>query len=119
YARRVWLGLVFWFVAMNAASGLGTLAEMSAFQRRPVVQVAPIIFALTAFVPVALAPLVARELWPTSAWRDAGLLAALLLVGGGALALARSPTVARALAAAPSSSGSETPRSRRDDSART
>jgi poly-gamma-glutamate capsule biosynthesis protein CapA/YwtB (metallophosphatase superfamily) len=36
------------------------------------------------------------------------------LVGGGTLALARSPTVGRALAAAASSSGSETPRSRCD-----
>jgi drug/metabolite transporter (DMT)-like permease len=97
YAHRFWLGLGFWFVAMNVASGLGTLAEMSALQARPVAQVAPLVFALTTFVPVALAPLLAHEWWPASAWRELELLLALLLTGGGALALARSEPVVRTL----------------------
>jgi hypothetical protein len=116
YVGHAWLGLAFWIVAMNAAAGLGTLSEMSALQRRPVIQVAPIVLALTTFVPVALAPLLARELWPADAWRDAGLVAGLLLAGGGALSLARSPTVARVLAAESSSSASDTPRSPRAES---
>jgi drug/metabolite transporter (DMT)-like permease len=115
YARHLWLGLAVWFVAMNVASGLGTLSEMSALQRRPVAQVAPIIFALTTFVPVALAPLVAREWWPASGWRACGLVFSLLLVGGGALALARSKPVARVLAAEAASSSSGTPRSPREE----
>ena len=116
YAGHARAGLLFWFLAMNAAAGLGTLSEMSALQRRPVVQVAPFVFAMTTFVPVALAPLIAHELWPASASRAGGLVLGLLLVGGGAVALARSPTVARALAAKAKSSGSETPRSLREES---
>jgi drug/metabolite transporter (DMT)-like permease len=110
YLRHAWIVLAFWFVAMNVASGLGTLSEMSALQRRPVAQVAPLVFALTTFVPVALAPVIARESWSSSAWRDLGLVVALALVGGGALALARSRPIVRALAAEATSSASETAR---------
>jgi drug/metabolite transporter (DMT)-like permease len=116
YARHLWPALALWFVAMNAASGLGTLSEMSALQRRPVSQVAPMVFALTAFVPVALAPLVAREWWPVSTWRVCGLVLSLALIGGGALRLARSKPIARVLAAEATSSSSETPRSPREES---
>jgi drug/metabolite transporter (DMT)-like permease len=110
YLRHAWIALAFWFVAMNIASGLGTLSEMSALQRRPVAQVAPLVFALTTFVPVALAPAIAREWWSTSALRDLGLFVSLALVGGGALALARSRPVVRALAAEATSSVSDTAR---------
>ena len=116
YARHLWLGLAMWFVAMNVGSALGTLSEMSALQRRAVAQVAPMVFALTTFVPVGLAPLVAREWWPASPWRACGLVLSLLLVGGGALALARSKPVARALAAEATSSPSGTPRNPREES---
>ena len=116
YLRRAWPALAFWFVAMNAASGLGTLSEMSSLQRRPVAQVAPLVFALTTFVPVALAPAIAREWWSSSAWRDLGLVVSLLLVGGGALVLARSSPVTHALEAEASSSSSRTARKCRDAS---
>jgi drug/metabolite transporter (DMT)-like permease len=98
YSRGLWLGLGFWALVMGAASGLGTLGEMSALQRRPVAHVAPIVFALTTFVPVALAPLLAREWWPASALRDAGLAVGLVATGIGALALARAAPVGRVLA---------------------
>jgi drug/metabolite transporter (DMT)-like permease len=116
YATHLWLGVAFWFVLMNAAAGLGTLAEMSALQTRAVAQVAPLVFALTTFVPVALAPLLAREWWPASAARDVLLVLALLLTGGGALALARAEPIARALADA-SSTSSGTGRSPRAERA--
>jgi drug/metabolite transporter (DMT)-like permease len=87
--RHVWLGLLFWAAAMGAASALGTLGEMSALQRRPVAHVAPIVFALTTFVPVGLAPLLAGEWWPASPLRDAGIAAGLAAAGLGALVLAR------------------------------
>jgi hypothetical protein len=96
--RHAWLGLAAWFVAMNAASALGTLSEMSALQARPVAQVAPLVLALTAFVPVALAPLLAGEWWSSSPARDAGLVLAMLLVAGGALRLACSESLGRVLA---------------------
>ena len=110
YLRHAWPALAFWFVAMNAASGLGTLSEMSSLQRRPVAQVAPLIFALTTFVPVALAPAIAREWWSPSAWRDFGLVVSLLLVGGGAFVLARSSPLTHAFEAEARSSSSGTAR---------
>jgi hypothetical protein len=119
YSRRLWLGLVFWAAAMGLASGLGTLGEMSALQRRPVAHVAPIVFALTTFVPVALAPLLAREWWPASPLRDAGLAAGLLATGLGALAIARAGPVGRVLVPESRSSASGTariPRRSREDS---
>ena len=116
YLRHAWIALAFWFVAMNVASGLGTVSEMSSLQRRPVAQVAPLLFALTTFVPVALAPAIAREWWSSSAWRDLGLVVSLLLVGGGALRLARSAPVTHALEAEASSASSGTGRRSRDAS---
>jgi drug/metabolite transporter (DMT)-like permease len=110
YLGHAWIGIAIWFVAMNAASGLGTLSEMSALQRRRVTEVAPIIFSLTTFVPVGLAPLLAGEPWSSSPLLDAGLVSSLLLIGCGAVALARSAPVARTLAAEATSSSSGTGR---------
>ena len=62
---------------------------MSALQSRPVTHVAPLVLALTTFVPVALAPLLAHEWWPHSPLRLVGLVIGLLATGGGAAALAR------------------------------
>ena len=113
YSRHLWLGLLFWAAVMGVASGLGTLAEMSALQRRPVTHVAAIVFALTTFVPVALAPLLAREWWPSSGLRAAGLVVGLLATAVGALSLVGARPVRRILEAESSSaSGTElTPRS--------
>jgi hypothetical protein len=97
FVRHAWLGLAVWFVAMNAAAALGTLSEMSALQARPVAHVAPLVLALTTFVPVALAPLLADEWWSPSPARDVGLVLAMLLVGCGALLLARSDSLGRIL----------------------
>jgi hypothetical protein len=57
--------------------------------------VAPIIFAIELLVPVALAVLVVGEDWERSS--TVGIVVALALVVGGALSLARTPTVARLL----------------------
>lgn len=108
YTRKLWLGLLGWAVLMIMASMLGTLTEMSALQSRPVTHVAPLIFALTTFVPVALAPVLAREFWPSSPLRTAGLVVGLLLTGGGAAALATAAPVGRVLEAEASSSESVT-----------
>jgi drug/metabolite transporter (DMT)-like permease len=83
-------------VALAAvAAAVGTLSEQTALQRRQATQVAPIIFAIELLVPVALAVLVVGEDWERSSL--AGILVALALVVGGALSLARAPTVARLL----------------------
>jgi len=117
YAARAWLGLLFWFAAMLAASGVGTLSEMSALQRRPVARVAPLVFALTSLVPVALAPLVASETWPAHL-RGLVLALGVIVATSGATLLTRSPAVGRVLVADARSSASDTPRSDRADSAR-
>jgi hypothetical protein len=98
YARSAWLGLGLWFLAMTTASGVGTLSEMSALRRRPVTQVAPIVFALNTLVPVALAPLLAREAWPSAPGRVVGLVVALAALACGVVRLSRSSPVDRVLA---------------------
>ena len=115
YVHRLWAGAAVWFAAMLAASALGTLSEMSALQRRPVSQVAPIVFALNTYVPVGLAPLLAHEWWPASPARDLAIVASLALIAAGALVLARSAPVARVLASDASTSRSGTGRRPRDE----
>jgi len=97
-----------WFVGMAAAAGLGTLAESSAFQRRPATQVAPIVFGVTTLVPVALAPALADERWSGSAATRAGIVLSLVAVLAGIVLVARSAAVAAVLRAEASSSASET-----------
>jgi drug/metabolite transporter (DMT)-like permease len=95
--REAWAGLAIGVGVAAVAALAGTLSEQSALQRRQATQVAPIIFAIELLVPVALAVLVVGEDWERSS--ALGILAGLALVVGGALALARTPTVARMLEA--------------------
>jgi drug/metabolite transporter (DMT)-like permease len=95
--RHAWGAVLFGLVVAGMASLLGTLSEQSALQRRQATQVAPIIFAIELLVPVALAVLVVGEDWERSS--TVGIVVALALVVGGALSLARTPTVARLLEA--------------------
>jgi drug/metabolite transporter (DMT)-like permease len=95
--RHAWGGLVIGLVVAAIASLAGTLSEQTALQRRQATQVAPIIFAIELLVPVALAVLVVGEDWGGAS--AVGILAGLALVVGGALSLARTPTVARLLEA--------------------
>lgn len=118
YSLRHWLPVGAWFVAMNVASGVGTLSEMSALQRRPVSHVAPVVFALTTFVPVALAPLLVGEVWWSSPQRAAGVVLGLALVAAGAIALSVSAPLARVMAAEATRRESDTARSLRRESIR-
>src|SRR6266540_1090828 len=97
FSGRAWLGLILWFAAMLGAAAVGTLSEMSALQIRPATKVAPIVLALTTLIPVALAPALAGETWSSSAWAQAGLVAAIVLIVGGATSLARSTAVGSVL----------------------
>ena len=93
--RQAWGAMVVAVGLAALAALAGTLSEQTALQRRQATQVAPIIFAIELLVPVALAVLVVGEDWERSSL--VGIVAALALVAGGALALARTPTVARLL----------------------
>jgi len=80
-----------WAAATAAASGVGTLSEMSALQSRPAIQVAPVVFVTQTAIPVGLAPLLFGEHFdatPLDGWPLIGSLALLVL---GAGLLARSP----------------------------
>jgi drug/metabolite transporter (DMT)-like permease len=94
---ETWLVAVAMVGLAAAAALVGTLTEQTALQRRQATQVAPIIFAVELLVPVALAVLVVGEDWDGSS--VIAILGALVLVVGGAVALARTPTVARLLEA--------------------
>src|SRR3954451_15376768 len=95
--REAWLAVVVVVGVAAAAAGVGTLTEQTALQRRQATQVAPIIFAVELLVPVALAVLVVGEDWERQS--VIAILGALALVVGGAVSLARTPTVARLLEA--------------------
>ena len=97
FANSAWIGLISWGLIMGLAAGVATLSEMSALQLRPATQVAPIVFALTTLVPVALAPVLAGETWSGDPWLRVALGASLLLIVGGASVLATSPAVGAVL----------------------
>jgi drug/metabolite transporter (DMT)-like permease len=95
--RHAWLAAA-GMVGLAALAALaGTVTEQTALQRRQATQVAPIIFAVELLVPVALAVLVVGEDWERSSL--IGIVAALVLVVGGAFTLGRTPTVGRLLEA--------------------
>lgn len=110
YSGRTWWTLAAWGVLMGVASGLATLKEMSALQSRPAAHVAPLVMALSSFIPVALAPVLVGEGWPSSAPRLAGLVLGLLATAAGIVALARAEPVGRVLEREASSGGSGTER---------
>jgi len=97
FANSAWTGLVFWGVLMGVAAGIATLSEMSALQRRPATQVAPIVLALTTLVPVGLAPVLAGETWSGDPWLRVALATSIVLIVGGASILATSPVVGAVL----------------------
>jgi hypothetical protein len=93
--RGAWLAVAVMVLVAAGSAAVGTLTEQTALQRRQATQVAPIIFAVELLVPVALAVLVVGEDWERQS--VIGILGALALVVGGAISLARTPTVARML----------------------
>jgi drug/metabolite transporter (DMT)-like permease len=94
--RSAWPALALIAVVAAAGALAGTLMEQTALQRRPVTQVAPVIFVVELLVPVGLAVLVVGEDWAGS---KAAIAAALVLIVGGAVALTRAPQVAALMGA--------------------
>lgn len=115
---HAWLWLILWGSLMVGAAAVGTLSEMSALQLRPATQVAPVVLALTTLVPVVLAPFLASEAWSGDPWVKAALVAAIVLVVGGAAILARSRSVGSVLQADARRSRRETGRSEARESMR-
>jgi drug/metabolite transporter (DMT)-like permease len=88
-----------WLAGIGVAALLGLLAEMSALQRRAAVIVAPTVFVVQVVVPVAVAPLIGGESWTATPLHGGVIVASLLVVVSGAVALMRSPAVSSLLAA--------------------
>jgi drug/metabolite transporter (DMT)-like permease len=82
-----------WLATAAASEGLALLSEMSALGRSPATRVAPVMFAIQVTVPVILAPLIFEESWSGTPGGGAGIVAAVLLVLTGVVALAGSPAV--------------------------
>jgi drug/metabolite transporter (DMT)-like permease len=82
-----------WLATAAASEGLALLSEMSALGRRPATRVAPVMFAVQVVVPVVLAPLIFEESWSGTPGGGTALVAAILLILGGVVALAGSKAV--------------------------
>jgi uncharacterized membrane protein len=95
--------VVLWVAATGLASGIGLLAEMSALQQRAATQVAPVVFVVQVVVPVVAAPVLVSEHWH----QPVAVVAGLLVIVAGALALLRSPAVRSLVAAEDGASSPE------------
>ncbi|HEX3363408.1 MAG TPA: hypothetical protein VHS74_20595 [Solirubrobacterales bacterium] len=82
-----------WLATAAASEGLALLSEMSALGRRPATRVAPVMFAVQVTVPVILAPLIFEESWSDTPGGGAAIVASVLLVLAGVVALAGSQAV--------------------------
>jgi hypothetical protein len=89
-----WSGALIWLLAVVGFGVLAFLQENSALQYRSPVVVAPVIGALQEPLPVLMAVAGGVELWTGGFGRVFALAIGLLLVGVGAVMLARSPDVA-------------------------
>ena len=96
-ASHKWSSFIVWVVLVVVFGGLGLLSEMSAFRSSAVTQVAPTVFGLNVFVPVALAPALAGETWTGSPLHTAAIAASLTAVVAGVVALGRSQALGAAL----------------------
>jgi drug/metabolite transporter (DMT)-like permease len=82
-----------WLGSAAASEGLALLSEMSALQRRPATQVAPVMFAVQVLVPVGLAPLIFSESWAGTPLDGVALVAFIAVALAGTVLLAGSRTV--------------------------
>jgi drug/metabolite transporter (DMT)-like permease len=91
------LAAVVGMAASAASAGVGLLSEMSALQRRPATQVAPVMFAVQVLVPVLLAPLVFGESWASTPLGGTALAFSIAVAVTGTALLAGSPSVGAVL----------------------
>ena len=90
-----WLPAVIWLAAVVAFGAIAFVQENSALQRRSPVLVAPVIGAVQEPLPVLMALWGGVEAWTGGAGQAAALAAGLALVGAGAVAISRSPSILR------------------------
>jgi len=95
FANGKVLVAVVWLVAIAGFGAIAFVQENTALQRRPAVQVGPVIGAIQEPLPVLMALAGGVEAWAGGVLRLADLAAGLALAGFGAAVLAHSPAVAR------------------------
>jgi drug/metabolite transporter (DMT)-like permease len=88
-----WLIVGVWLAVTVGTGVIALTTEMTALQRRPATFVVPVSFAIQTFVPVALEPLFLSERWGTAALDGAPLIAGLVLIAVGAIAVSRTRAV--------------------------
>jgi drug/metabolite transporter (DMT)-like permease len=88
---------VAYLVVAGIASLTALITEATAFQRHPAVDVVPVIFALTNFLPVVLGLLVLDERWGGAAYRGIPFAVGAVLLLAGTTALARARPVVRVM----------------------
>jgi hypothetical protein len=87
------------WLATAAITGVVALTtEMTALQRRPATFVVPASFAIQTFLPVVLEPIYLTERWGSAALDGAPLIAGLLLIAIGAVAVSRTRAVSALVA---------------------
>lgn len=99
-SRDRWVAALAWGAGAGAIGALALAAEMTALQRLRATSVAPVVLMSQVAVPVALAPLVANEMWGPTPGGGSVLISGLLLVIVGAAVLGASRPVGDIRAAA-------------------
>jgi drug/metabolite transporter (DMT)-like permease len=94
-----WMQAALWLVAILAFGAVAFLQENGAFQRRPAVQVGPVISAIQDPLPVLMALWAGVETWGADAGHIILLVVGLAFVVAGAFAVGRSKTVVNLTAA--------------------
>lgn len=97
-SEGAWLLVGVWLAVTVGTGVIALTTEMTALQRRPATFVVPVSFAIQTFVPVALEPLFLSERWGTAALDGVPLIAGLLLIAIGAIAVARTRAVSALVA---------------------
>jgi hypothetical protein len=87
-----------WAGVALATGVVALTTEMTALQRRPATLVVPLSFAIQTFLPVLLEPVYLSARWGTAALDGVPLLAGLVLVAVGALAVSRTRAVSSLVA---------------------
>jgi drug/metabolite transporter (DMT)-like permease len=95
---HAWLAVGLWLAVAAATGAIALTTEMTALQRRPATFVVPLSFAVQTFLPVVLEPIYLTERWGSAALGGVPLIAGLMLVALGAVAVARTRAVSALVA---------------------
>lgn len=102
-----WVAAAAWAIGAAAAGVLALNAEMSALQRLPASQVAPLVLAAQVVIPVASAPLLLGQPWGAGTLGNVAIALAVALVAGAAAVLGASRPLGDVLAMAHEPAGEE------------